>query len=182
MCINQTTIFNTIQTPYMGCGMLPTFTPQCCRPPMPVPMGPIPMFPPSPMPMMPMPFMPMYPMSNAMAAGFCAGAVMGMPGALQAIGTGLKWGYNNIVKPVWNSVVKPVWNFAKNEVIKPVLGGLRWVWDHSLGWVFKKIQGVADADKARKAEEAAEEAEEAELDAELDELDEAEETSEGQEE
>ena len=176
MCINQTTIFNTIQTPYMGCGMLPTFTPRCAyfhRPPMPIPM-----MPPPPMPMMPMPFMPMYPMSGAMATGFCIGAMMGMPGTMNAIGTGLQWGYNNIIRPVWNSVVKPVWNFAKNEVIKPVLSGLRWVWDHTLGWALKKVEGVAEADKARQAEKAAEEAEEAELDAELDQADEADEADE----
>ncbi len=182
MCINQVTVFNNFNQSRFGCGCLPTFTPRCDMFPPPIHFGPIPFTPAMPMPLAPMPMIPMYPYSNAMATGYCIGTAMAMPGALQAIGTGLQWGYNNIVKPVWNSVVKPVWNFAKNEVLRPIGAGLRWVWDHTLGWVFKKIEGVAAADKARKAEEAAEAAEEAQLDADLDEAAEATDPAQTQEE
>lgn len=117
-------------------------------------------------PMMPMmamggcygPGMPIFGFSNpncamggAAMAGACVGAALATPGVMSAIGSGLKWGYNNIIKPVWNSVIKPVWNFAYNNILKPIGSGLKWVWDHTLGWVFKKI-GEATSKKSKKAE------------------------------
>ncbi len=107
---------------------------------------------------------PMMAMGGAMAAGACIGAALATPGVIDAIGSvvkpvinfagqALKWGYNNVVLPVWNGVVKPVWNFAYNnilkpvgnflwnDVIKPIGNGLKWIWDHTLGWVLKKIDG-----------------------------------------
>jgi len=94
---------------------------------------------------------PMMAMGGAVAAGMLTGAVLANPQILGAIGSGLKWGYNNLVLPVWNGVIKPVasWTYnsilkpAWNNFIKPTLGligqGLQWVWDHTLGWVIKKI-------------------------------------------
>ena len=121
-----------------------------------------PAYPVATVPMAPVPMMPMcYPMSDAMAAGFCTGAILGMPGAVQAIGAGLKWGYNNIIKPVWNGVVKPAWNFVKNDILKPIGSGLKWLWDHSLGWCLKKLGSATSQGKSEEAAEAAEEAAEA---------------------
>lgn len=171
MAINQVTVFNNLYQPQMGCGCLPTYMPGSCSvfPQTPM-MSVVPPMPMTPMvPMVPVaPMMPMYPMNDPMAAGFGFGMLMGMPGAAQALGDGLRWGYNNLIKPVWNGVVKPVWN----EVVKPTLNfvgkGLKWVWDHTLGWVFKKVGGAIDASNAKEAErkaeaeaEAAEEAAEA---------------------
>ena len=118
----------------------------------------------SPVPMMPM----CYPMSDAMAAGFCTGAILATPGAVQAIGDGLKWGYNHIIKPVWNGVVKPIWNnvvkpawnFVKNDILKPIGSGLKWLWDHSLGWCLKKLGSATSQGKSEEAAEAAEEVDE----------------------
>lgn len=109
----------------------------------PMPMGPVPMF----------PMMGCYPMSDGMAAGYCAGALLACPGALQAIGDGLKWGYNNIIKPVWNGVVKPAWNFVKNDILKPIGSGLKWLWDHSLGWCLKKLESVTSQGKSEEADD-----------------------------
>ena len=120
----QITSFGGCQSFGMGC--------------MPMPMAPVPMF----------PAYGCYPMSDAMAAGYCTGAVLAMPGVLQAVGNGLKWGYNNIIKPVWNGVVKPAWNFVKNDILKPIGSGLKWLWDHSLGWCLKKLQGATSKSKA----------------------------------
>ncbi len=138
--------------PSFGCGCMPM-----------TPMAPCtvfgPTYPVAPMPMAPVPMVPVgccYPMSNAMAAGYCTGALLAMPGVVNAIGSGLKWGYDNIIKPVWNGVVKPAWNFVKNDILKPIGKGLKWVWDHTLGWVFKKVEGAVDASNAKKAEEKAE--------------------------
>lgn len=149
-----TTVSGGFGSPF-GCG---------CMPMAPMPMTPCTIFGPTPYPVAPMPMAPVpmfpigccYPMSDAMAAGYCTGAILGMPGVLNAIGDGLKWGYNNIIKPVWNGVVKPAWNFVKNDILKPIGKGLKWVWDHTLGWVFKKMEGAVDASNAKKAEEKAE--------------------------
>lgn len=94
---------------------------------------------------------PYYAMGGAAMAGACIGAALATPGVMSAIGSGLKWGYNNIIQPVWNGVIKPVWNFAYNNILKPIGSGLRWVWDHTLGWVLKKI-GEATSKKSKKAE------------------------------
>ena len=104
------------------------------------------------MPMMPMaPMMPMmggccspmmrpplfcrpYPMMaacGAVAAGVCAGALIANPQIINGIGNAFKWGYNSVIKPVWNSAIKPALGFIGQ--------GLKWVWDHTLGWVIKKI-------------------------------------------
>ena len=45
---------------------------------------------------------------------------------------------------------------VKNDILKPIGKGLKWVWDHTLGWVFKKMEGAIDASNAKKAEEKAE--------------------------
>lgn len=123
-------------------------------------------------------------MNNDMAAGYCIGTALGTPGVLNAIGSGLQWGYNNIVKPVvhfagqaiqwgYNNIIKPVWNFAYNnilkpvgnflwnDVLKPIGNGLKWVWDHTLGWVLKKV-GEAGKSKEKTAEGATEAVTEAE--------------------
>ncbi len=126
----------------MGCGMQPPMMINSCFAPMPMPVAPM------------VPVAPMMPMNNSMAAGWCVGTLMGMPGVLPAIGKGLEWGYNNIIKPVWNGVVKPAWNFVKNDILKPIGSGLKWLWDHSIGWGLKKIgeltskkQGDEDEDE-----------------------------------
>lgn len=118
------------------------------------------------MPMMPM--MPMRPMMHpmpifggccrpmmggcavggAVLAGACAGALLANPQVLNGIGSAFKWGYNNIIQPVWNGVIKPVWNFAYNNILKPIGSGLRWVWDHTLGWVLKKLETATSKKKA----------------------------------
>lgn len=102
-------------------------------------------------------------MSNAMAAGLCVGALAATPGVLNAIGSGLKWGYNHILQPLWNGVIKPAGTWIYNSVLKPVWNnflkptfgligqGLKWVWDHTLGWVIKKISGKK-AEKATQTE------------------------------
>ena len=127
---------------------------------MPMPAAPCTLFGPPAYPIAPAPMVPVmgcYPMmSDAMAAGYFTGAVIGNPYAMQVIGDGLKWGYNHIIKPVWNGVVKPVWNFVKNDILRPIGKGLKWIWDHTLGWVFKKVEGAVDASNAKKAEEKAE--------------------------
>lgn len=109
-------------------------------------------------------------MTNAMAAGACIGAALATPGVLDAIGSGIQWGYNNLIKPVvnfagkalkwgYNNIIQPAWNNyikpalgwvynsvlkpAWNNYIKPTLGligqGLQWIWDHTLGWIIKKV-------------------------------------------
>lgn len=91
-------------------------------------------------------------MNNDMAAGYCIGTALGNPGVLSAIGSGLKWGYNNLVLPVWNGVIKPVANWTYNNILKQIGSGLKWVWDHTLGWVLKKI-GEATSKKTEKPQE-----------------------------
>ena len=91
-------------------------------------------------------------MNNDMAAGYCVGTALATPGVLQAIGSGLKWGYNNLVLPVWNGVIKPVANWTYNNILKPIGSGLKWVWDHTLGWVLKKLES-ATSKKSAKPEE-----------------------------
>ena len=71
---------------------------------------------------------------------------------MSAIGSGLKWGYNNIIQPVWNGVIKPAGLWAYNNILKPIGSGLQWVWDHTLGWVLKKL-GQATSKKKAKSEE-----------------------------
>ena len=87
---------------------------------------------------------------GTMMAGACVGAALATPGVLNAIGSGLKWGYNHLLKPVWNSVIKPagqwIYNsllkpaglWVYNSILKPIGSGLKWVWDHTLGKLFKK--------------------------------------------
>lgn len=157
--INQVNIFNGGYRPMMGGGCLPM--PACCQntifsAPYPMPM---------PVPMMPMMPVPMMPMSDAMALGCGMGMLAGTPGALQFIGDGLSWGYNNIIKPVWNGVVKPAWNFVRNDILRPIGKGLRWIWDHTLGWVFKKVETAVDASNARRDAQAADDAADAADDA-----------------
>ena len=140
----QITSFGGCQSFGMGCMPMPMASTSCtifggpAYPVAPMPMAPVPMF----------PAYGCYPMSDAMTAGYCTGAVLAMPGVLQAVGNGLKWGYNNIIKPVWNGVVKPAWNFVKNDILKPIGSGLKWLWDHSLGWCLKKLQGATSKSKA----------------------------------
>lgn len=81
---------------------------------------------------------PMMSAGGAMMAGACVGAALANPGVLNAIGSGLKWGYNHILKPVWNSVIKPAGLWVYNNILKPIGSGLKWVWDHTLGRLFKK--------------------------------------------
>ena len=50
-------------------------------------------------------------------------------------------GWNGLLT-VWNNVVKPAWNFVKNDILKPIGSGLKWLWDHSLGWCLKKLEGA----------------------------------------
>lgn len=125
-----------------------------------MPMGPIiggPMLPP-----MAGPCMPPIPMvggyyggicNNDMAAGYCVGAALSNPGVMYTLGTGIKWGWNHVIKPVgefaWNKVLKPVGQFLWNDILKPVGNGLKWVWDHTLGRVFKKIGGSSSSEKAK---------------------------------
>ncbi|MDY6382936.1 MAG: hypothetical protein SPL70_03420 [Cyanobacteriota bacterium] len=125
-----------------------------------MPMGPIiggPMLPP-----MAGPCMPPIPMvggyyggicNNDMAAGYCVGAALSNPGVMHTLGTGIKWGWNHVIKPVgefaWNKVLKPVGQFLWNDILKPVGNGLKWVWDHTLGRVFKKIGGSSSSEKAK---------------------------------
>ena len=90
-------------------------------------------------------------MSNAMAAGLCVGALAATPRVLNAIGSGLKWGYNHILQPLWNGVIKPAGIWTYNNILKPIGSGLKWVWDHTLGWVIKKISGKK-AEKATQTE------------------------------
>lgn len=94
---------------------------------------------------------PYYAMGGAAMAGACVGAALATPGVMSAIGSGLKWGYNNIIQPVWNGVIKPVANWTYNNILKPIGSGLKWVWDHTLGWVLKKI-GEATSKKNKKPE------------------------------
>jgi hypothetical protein len=61
---------------------------------------------------------------------------------------------------------EPAWNFVKNDILKPIGKGLKWIWDHTLGWVFKKVEGAVDASNAKAAEKKAEAAAEAAEDAE----------------
>ena len=82
-------------------------------------------------------------MSNAMAAGLCVGAACAIPGVLSGIGSALKFGYNHILKPAG------IWTY--NNILKPIGSGLKWVWDHTLGWVIKKISGKK-AEKATQTE------------------------------
>ena len=102
---------------------------------------------------------------GALAAGVCIGA-LATPGVLSAVGSGLKWGYNHLLKPLWNSAIKPagIWMYnnllkpAWNNFLKPAFGyigqGLKWVWDHTLGRVIKKISGKkAQKAATQKAEE-----------------------------
>ena len=125
-----------------------------------MPMGPIiggPMLPP-----MAGPCMPPIPMvggyyggicNNDMAAGYCVGAALSNPGVMHTLGTGIKWGWNHVIKPVgefaWNKVLKPVGQFLWNDILKPVGNDLKWVWDHTLGRVFKKIGGSSSSEKAK---------------------------------
>lgn len=85
-------------------------------------------------------------MNGAMAAGMCTGMALAIPGVMQGIGQAAKWTYNNILKPVgsfaWNNVLKPVWNFAHDNILRPLGKGLKWVWDHTLGWVFKQMDKI----------------------------------------
>lgn len=145
----QITTFGSGFGPSFGCGCLPMPAASYSV------FGPAP-YPVTPMPVAPVPVLPMmgcYPMSDGMAAGYCAGAILAMPGAVQAIGNGLKWGYNNIIKPVWNGVVKPAWNFVKNDILKPIGSGLKWLWDHSLGWCLKKLEGATSKNKSEDDED-----------------------------
>lgn len=162
-----------------GCGMpmMPMMpTGGCCTPAMPIFGGCC----------TPVPVMGCGMMNNDMAAGYCVGTALGTPGVLNAIGSGIQWGYNNIVKPVinfagqalkwgynnivlpvWNNVVKPAWNFAYNnilkpvgnflwnDVLKPIGNGLKWIWDHTLGWVLKKI-GNSSSSSSKAEKETAE--------------------------
>lgn len=93
---------------------------------------------------------------GAVLAGACAGALLANPQIVNGIGNGLKWGYNNIIQPVWNGVIKPVWNFAYNNILKPIGSGLRWVWDHTLGWVLKKLETATSKKSSKAAKEATE--------------------------
>lgn len=72
---------------------------------------------------------------------------------MHTLGTGIKWGWNHVIKPVgefaWNKVLKPVGQFLWNDILKPVGNGLKWVWDHTLGRVFKKIGGSSSSEKAK---------------------------------
>lgn len=127
----------------------------------------IPMMGMGPMPMGPMPIMghcsifcrpyPYMAVGGAMMAGACIGAALANPGVINAIGSGLKWGYNNLVLPVWNGVVKPVTSWAYNNILKPIGHGLKWVWDHTLGWVLKKLDNSVTKKSEAKAEGAAQE-------------------------
>ena len=169
-----TTFGGGFQPMGMGCGCMPMPAAPCTIFGPSYPVAPMP-----PVPMAPVPMVPVgccYPMSDSMAAGYCMGSVMANPYAMQVIGDGLRWGYNNIIKPVWNGVVKPVWNFVNNEILKPVGAGLKWLWDHSLGWVLKKVGGAAAASNAQKKLDEAEAEEEARAEAEAEAADEAEET------
>ena len=144
----QITTFGNGFGPAFGCGYPMPMRTSCtifgpAYPVAPMPMAPVPMF----------PMMGCYPMSDSMAAGYCAGAILACPGALQAIGNGLKWGYNNIIKPVWNGVIKPAWNFVKNDILKPIGSGLKWLWDHSLGWCLKKLGSATSQGKSEEADE-----------------------------
>lgn len=96
-------------------------------------------------------------MGGAVMAGACIGAALANPGVINAIGSGLKWGYNNLVLPVWNGVVKPVASWAYNNILKPIGHGLKWVWDHTLGWVLKKLDNAVTKKSEAKAEGAAQE-------------------------
>ena len=95
---------------------------------------------------------PVMAMSGAVAAGMLTGALLANPQVLNTIGSGLKWGYNNLVLPVWNGVIKPVANWTYNNILKPIGSGLKWVWDHTLGWVLKKLES-ATSKKSAKPEE-----------------------------
>ena len=182
MCVQITRNVNI-----SGCGMGMPMMPMggCCAPAMPIFGAAC---------CTPMPVMGYGIMNNDMAAGYCVGAALGTPGVLDAIGSGIQWGYNNIVKPVvnfagqalkwgynhvvlpvWNNVIKPAWNFTYNnilkpvgnflwnDVLKPIGNGLKWIWDHTLGWVLKKIDGSGSSKSAEgAAEETAQAASEAE--------------------
>ncbi|MBP3820979.1 hypothetical protein J6G99_04970 [bacterium] len=92
--------------------------------------------------------------NNEMAAGYCTGRLLSMPGVLSGIGKGLSWFgkhvmapagkflWNGIAKPIYNGFLKPIGNFMWNSVLKPVgkaIGkGVSWVWDNTLGALFKK--------------------------------------------
>lgn len=99
---------------------------------------------------------PMMAMGGAVMAGACIGAALANPGVLDAIGSGLKWGYNNLVLPVWNGVIKPVGLWTYNNILKPIGSGLRWVWDHTLGWVLKKLETATSKKKSETTTESAE--------------------------
>ena len=92
--------------------------------------------------------------NNEMAAGWCAGRLLSMPGVLSGIGKGLSWVgkhviapvgnflWNGIAKPVYNGFLKPVGNFMWNSILKPAgiaIGkGSSWLWNNTLGALFKK--------------------------------------------
>lgn len=97
---------------------------------------------------------PMMAMGGAMAAGICAGALLANPQILSTIGSGLKWGYNNLILPLWNSVLKPAGLWAYNNILKPIGSGLKWLWDHTLGWVIKKVESKKAAKETAKSEKA----------------------------
>lgn len=90
-------------------------------------------------------------MNDAMAAGMLTGAALAMPGVLNGIGRAAKWTFNNVLKPVgqfaWNNILKPVGTFAYNNILRPIGKGLKWVWDHSLGWVFKQMDKIGSKKK-----------------------------------
>lgn len=96
-------------------------------------------------------------MNNYMAAGFCTGLLLGTPGVLGGIAKAGKWTYNHILKPVgsfmWNSVIKPVGNFLYSNVLKPIGSGIKYVWDHTLGRLFRKSKPEVEEKTAKKPEE-----------------------------
>ena len=92
---------------------------------------------------------PMMAVGGAVAAGACIGAALACPGVMNAIGSGLKWGYNNIILPVWNGIIKPVGLWTYNNILKPIGSGLKWVWDHTLGWVLKKLETATSKKKVK---------------------------------
>ena len=99
-----------------------------------------------------------YAIGGAALAGACAGAALAMPGVMNAIGSGLKWGYNNLALPVWNNVLKPAGLWTYNNILKPIGSGLQWVWDNTLGWVLRKLETAVNKKKSQKAAENAAEA------------------------